>query len=559
MPEKRALVCGVADYDHLQQTNIPGALTAARAWAVRLESFGYQSKNILLLEDAQATKAAVLAKLQKMFEDSGQDDDVMFIIACHGTSIRRDDALGEEQGLVLYPEKGDELLDATLFGAEIAEVAKAAKHGEKTHFNVVIDACFSGGVNPPPLAAQDAGIAAVLRRAVPLRIIPPGGNVGAATTFLDSLREPRALPSKPSTVVIAAADATELAYEGQANDKQRWTFFSYAALKALDSDPNHSYFSLVDKGVTPYLPHQKPVCKGSRKNYHFARRTIREDIRRRDAAAAAPAASRTATNQVTLDVLILGISCFADARPGDAFKKRVLFPTDDLWYPSHSPHLAFLEVEEGDLLNDPGTIVGLSERYTRFGRIYRRFELTSHKITIDKIETQPLVETSAYHDHVPQMTMVQPALSKFPKAGCYLAKPPADLVAGYFDITYGVLGVRRVASYLSYFSPEPPNTWPRGYYAISPQLTLKINDVAPTIRVENLDNGFVSVVRLKPTATEISIGNLTAPTLAGDTKADDPPHDFKLFYNLAETPVDPMPVPSKPIGIETACIPVNWP
>src|SRR3954453_1073032 len=134
MPEKRALVCGVADYAHLQQTNIPGALTAARAWAVRLQRFGYQPQNILLWEDAQATKASVLAQLRRMFAASGEDDDVMFIIACHGTSIPRDAAVGEEQGLVLYPEEGNELLDATLFGPEIAEAAKAAEHGEKTHF-----------------------------------------------------------------------------------------------------------------------------------------------------------------------------------------------------------------------------------------------------------------------------------------------------------------------------------------------------------------------------------------------------------------------------------------
>jgi hypothetical protein len=558
MPVKRALVCGVPEYGHLNAPKIEGALTAAQAWATRLEQYGYQ--NVVPYVDSRVTKAWVLDKLQRMFEDSGPEDDVMFIIACHGTSITRNEAVGEEQGLVLYPKKGDTLLDATLFGPEIAEAAKAAKHGEKTHFNIVLDCCFGGGINPPPppLFANDEDIAAVLRRAVPLRIIPPGGNRGAATTFVDSLQEPLAHPSKPSTVVIAACGATELAYEGEAHDKKRWTFFSYAALEALNRNPNHSYHSLVYGGVDPdLLPFQNPECKGTRCNDLFARRTIQKPA---GAVVSHGTTAVSATPQVTLDVLILGISCIANPRTGGALKKRVLFPTDNLWYPSRPPHVGFLEVEEGDLLNDPGTIVGLSERYTRFGRNYRRFELTSHKITIDNIDTaQGFSDNDAYRNHVPQMKKVQPALSMYPKEKCYLPKPPADLVAGYFDITYGNLGVRRVSSYLSYFSPTPPNTWPPGYYAISPQLTLKINDVAPTIRVENLDTGFVSVLRLKPTVTEISIGNLTAPTLTGYTKQDDPPHDFKLFYNLAEEHVDPEPVPSRPLGIETACLPVGWP
>lgn len=566
MPVKRALVCGVPEYGHLQASKIPGASTAAQEWATRLERYGYQ--NVVPWIDSRVTKAWVLAQLRKMFEDSGPEDDVMFIIACHGTSIPRDDAGGEEQGLVLYPEEGDTLLDATLFGPEIAEAAKAAKHGEKTHFNVVLDCCFGGGINPPPppLLDRDEGLAAVLRRAVPLRIIPPGGSRGAATAFVNSLRETLAESSKPSTVVIAACGATELAYEGEANDGRQWTFFSYAALKALSNDPNHSYGSLVKDGVTPYLGFQHPVCEGDRCNYNFARRTIRQRPGgtvppAANTGAAAAVTSMTTTPQVTLDVLILGISCIANPQTGGPLPKRVLFPTDNLWYPSHPPHVAFLEVEEEDLLYDPGTIGGLSERYTRFGRYYRRFELSSHKITIDNIDTtQGFYEKSVYRDHVPKMKNVQPDLSTYPKADCYLEKPPADLIAGYFDIAYGILGVRRVASYLSYFSPPPPpNTLPNGYFAISPQLRVKINDEAPTIRVTNLDTGYVSKLILKPTATEISIGNLTAPTLAGYTKEDDPPHDSKLFYNLAVTPVDPMPVPSKPQGIETACIPVGWP
>jgi hypothetical protein len=564
-PQKRALVVGVAEYGNLGETKIPGALRSARAWRQQLLGYGYLSDNITLLEDARATKQSVLKELERLFKaadddgEAGKESDVMFLIACHGTSIPRDGATGEkQQGLVLYPTRGDTLLDATLFGDEIAATAAAAKHGDKIQFNVGLDACFSGGIHPPtPAAADDADLVRLSKRLVPLRIIAPGPAGEAPVSFVEQLSRPLEQHSRPSTVTIAACAANEDTYEGEGDDGKRWTLFSEAALQALGKNPDHSYRTLVEEGV--HLPDQTPMARGSRRNYHFARRTVRTIPARAQATHRAETAS-TLAQQATLDVLIVGISCIANAPDGAAIKKRVLFPTDNLWYPLLSPHLGFVEIEEGDLLYNPGTILGLSERYTRFGRSYRRFELSRHKITIDDIDpTQGYTVNDAYGDHVPQMLKVQPNLSEYPRPECYLDEPPASLVTGHFDITYGVLDVGRVASKQSEFKPTPPNTWPIGYPAISVQLRIKINAAMPTIRVQNLDTGIVSVAVLKPTAGEISIGNLSAPVLAGDLDSDDPPHDFKLFYNLAETDVDPKPVPNKPQGIETACTPVNWP
>jgi caspase domain-containing protein len=575
MPEKRALVCGVADYGHLKnQTDIPGALTSARAWAARLEEqYGYPKGNIDLWEDADATKSNVLTRLRELFATAAAGDDIMFIVASHGTSITRDDAVGEEQGFVLYPEDGDKLLDATVFGSDFADTASATEHGDQVHFNCVFDFCHSGGVQPTPPPTSDAHILGVLNRSVPQRIVPPGGSVGAAQLFVDDVDRRLSQPTRPSTVIIAAADANTLAYEGVPDATgERWTFFSWATLKALRSKPDHTYRTLVEQGVPPYLSIPKPVWRGSRRNYLFAQRVeapsqqaavAGQQARARlgsQAAASSSARSVAVTASTTLDVLIVGISCIAKGRgPRARQQKRVLFPTDNLWYPSHEPHVAFLELEEDDLLNDPGTIVGLSERYTRYGRNYRRFELNGHRISIDNIDTaQGFTEKDLYKKHVPPMTHVQPDLSEYPKQECYDDKPPASLIAGYFDISYGILSVRRVAAYELYFSPKPPTLVEAGYFAVSAQLSVKVNDPAPVIRVENLANGFVSPVRLKPTAREITIGNLTPSALLGDYD-DDLPHDFKLFYNLGEAPVDPMVVPNKTIGIETACIPVGWP
>lgn len=578
MPEKRALVLGVADYGHLKNhTPLPGALTSAKAWAARLEKqYGYPKGNIDLWQNAKATKKAVLKRLRELFAAAGKGDDITFVVISHGTSIKPNDAAGEKQGMVLYPNDGDTLLDATVFGSDLVDAASATEHGDQVHLNCVFDFCYGGGVQPAPPPMIDARTLHLLSVLVPQRIIPPGGSVGAAQSFVDDVDGPLAPPTRPSTVIIAAAEADKLAFEGvpeppkSGKPPTRWTIFSWAALKALDDRPNHTYRTLVEDGVTPYMNKkiQKPVWRGSRRNYLFAQRveppppppppppSARIALRR----ASSPASSVAVTGSTTLDVLIVGISCLANGQDPEVLQKRVLFPTDNLWYPSHEPHVAFLEIEEGDLLNDPGTIVGLSERYTRYGRNYRRFELNGHRISIDNVDpAQGFTVKDPYEKHVPQMIKVQPALSLYPREECYDDKPPTSLIAGHFDINYGVLTVRRVTPYELEFLPEPPNTWPDGHYAVSAELSVKVNESAVVIRVENLANGFVSPVRLKPTAREVTIGNVTTSVLLGDYGGDDLPHDFRLFYNLAEEPVDPIVVPNQPLGIETACIPVNWP
>jgi hypothetical protein len=157
------------------------------------------------------------------------------------------------------------------------------------------------------------------------------------------------------------------------------------------------------------------------------------------------------------------------------------------------------------------------------------------------------------------MTCVQPALSEYPKQECFDVKPPTSLLAGYFDINYGILSVRRVAPYTLQFLPKESTKVAEGYFAVAAQLSVKVTEPAPLILVENLANAFVSPIWLKPTAREITIGNVTAKALVGDYSDDDLPHDFKLFYNLAQYPVDPLVVPTQAQGIETACIPVTWP
>lgn len=270
----------------------------------------------------------------------------------------------------------------------------------------------------------------------------------------------------------------------------------------------------------------------------------------------------------TLRISIFGISCLADRRlnaqgnPIDTFQKRVLLPTDTFADATHPPHIPFVEIAELDLYNQPGTIPGLSERYIRNGVAYRRFELYGHRLWIENVDTTQGWSVSPVYDcRVAKMKQVLPTLDDRPDSACYRSDPPAELVSGYFDITYGSLGVGAIDAAYTSFAPTPPNTWPRRRLAIASVLDLEVTGTYPSFRIDPVTAtpGSGTLVRLQTDTVGISMGNLPLSDLTGQPSTDDPPHDFQMFYNLATTyPVDP-PLPTRPGGLDIACSNTNWP
>ena len=264
-----------------------------------------------------------------------------------------------------------------------------------------------------------------------------------------------------------------------------------------------------------------------------------------------------------LRISIYGISCLADPRkdaqgqPIDGFRKRVLLPTDTISDVHHPPHIPYVEIAEVDLDDDPSTVRGLSPRYSREGVVYRRFELSGHRVSIETLDVNQDWSVSPLYDfRVPKMKHVLPTLADSPKADCFLANPPASLIAGYFDITVGRLTTSDVdGEYTSFF---PQHSWP--HRRLARAAVLEVNVTSPTVRIEDASvPPVVTLIRLKADAAGISVGNLPVSDLSGCQTTDDPSHDFKMFYKLANPePVNP-PLPARPGGVNISCSNTNWP
>lgn len=268
----------------------------------------------------------------------------------------------------------------------------------------------------------------------------------------------------------------------------------------------------------------------------------------------------------TLRIEIFGIACFADQRIDgqgqiiDPFQKRVLLPTDNLTFvDGEPPHIPYVEIAELDLVNQPGTIPGLSDRYVRDSVAYRRFELTEHRIVLEDVDPgQGWDVADAYNYRVVKMKEVLPTLDDHPNDKCFYASPPSNLIAGYFDISYGRLNIGDIDSADTAFTNS---SWPKRRLAVSSLLEINVTGAYPAFRIHNVNQNpsVGTLVRLKTTNAGISIGNLPEDILLGGSR-DHFTRDFKMFYALAKTPVGPNPpLPTRPAALQLACSNTNWP
>jgi hypothetical protein len=268
----------------------------------------------------------------------------------------------------------------------------------------------------------------------------------------------------------------------------------------------------------------------------------------------------------TLRISIYGIACLVDARKNasgqriDPFEKRVLLPTDTIFDDSNPPHVPFVEIAELDLFNQPGTIPGLSDRYTRNNIAYRRFELYGQRLYVENVDTTQgwSVSSSLYDYRIIKMKEVLPWLDDRPRDECFDVDPSPELISGYFDISYGHLSIGNLDSMYTSFTKN--TSWKRRRLAVASTLEIEVTGTLPMLRIEdvNQNQGTGTLVRLNSDTAGISIGNLPKDNLEGRER-DNFTHDFWIFYKLArQEPVDP-PLPTRPGGLQISCSNTNWP
>src|SRR3954469_19752936 len=84
----RALCVGINEFETLPQSSwLNGCVNDADDVVATLRRHGYQSRNITVLGDAEATKAAVVSALTSMVRKSKPGDQLLFSYSSHGTQV----------------------------------------------------------------------------------------------------------------------------------------------------------------------------------------------------------------------------------------------------------------------------------------------------------------------------------------------------------------------------------------------------------------------------------------------------------------------------------------
>lgn len=175
----RALLIGINNYLRIGDLN--GCINDV--WNMRdllVRTFEYLPENISLLVDSSATKDRIKDRVNWLFNDVGDGDNLVFHFSGHGSFIR--DFSGDETERVLE-DQADELIclydmdwrdeKTYLIDDDLGAMFKALPAGAT--LKVVLDSCHSGTgtrneFGPPP------DLAPVTGRAVPITVNVYGGS-----------------------------------------------------------------------------------------------------------------------------------------------------------------------------------------------------------------------------------------------------------------------------------------------------------------------------------------------------------------------------------------------
>jgi|GEM_PF-4221079 len=265
-----------------------------------------------------------------------------------------------------------------------------------------------------------------------------------------------------------------------------------------------------------------------------------------------------------LTIRVTGICCHVDPRgPQDKFGKRVIIARNGhSHHGGHemTPHVPYLEVETADIASAPPS--DPNDVYTR-GPVteYRKFVLDGEEIIIDPIEeSQPFQVLDSFNELIPSMRKIAPSVPANPRGECFV--PNTSFVAGYFDMTAGVLIAGEREQLPTKFRPRPPVEWPDQRNAVSSHLLLRLKQNSPTvITLRSIASGATRKITLKVDTREITIGNQPLEDIEGRPRrsADQPGAHFRMFYDLGPIDGTIQPGPEEVSTAINGCMPTNWP
>lgn len=137
----RALLIGINDYPHVRR--LRGAVNDIETMRqVLLTRYGFSPDHIQVLRDQQATRAAILAALERLAQEAGPDDRVVIHFAGHGSQVQDqngDEADGWDETILPYDGRAEGIPDIT--DDELERILSRLKAKQAL---IVLDSCHSG-------------------------------------------------------------------------------------------------------------------------------------------------------------------------------------------------------------------------------------------------------------------------------------------------------------------------------------------------------------------------------------------------------------------------------
>lgn len=244
----RALLVGIGQYDQLKTGwgKIHGDKDIELLQPL-LKNQGFS--DIRTLTNENATKVAIVKELKLLAERSQPGDKIYFHFSGHGQPVRDDNKDEANSGkkydesLIPFDACRDNLkLGGTYEGQnhliddELAPLLDAIKRkiGKKGEFMVVIDACYSKGIQKDEVTEIDPDILRYSRGS-DQPFVPKPGN-----TYLANLPKPQEFSSGSEIIVITACGSDESNYEYKVTQKLRYGSLSYYISLLLKKDADFS-------------------------------------------------------------------------------------------------------------------------------------------------------------------------------------------------------------------------------------------------------------------------------------------------------------------------------
>ncbi len=237
-----ALVVGIANYQHIRP--LPTAVLKdaqdIHDLLTDIAYCGYQSDNVALILDGQATQSAIRQALADLARRSDAQSSILIYISSHGEYIESGSLAGEYLLPVDVKYTSDQsLVDGAISGKEFTQALHAIRARKIV---VIFDCCHAGGIGQP----KDAGAQEM--------------KTGLPEGYYETLKQ------GTGRVILASSRATELSWILPGAQNSLFTQHLLAGLKGgITSDDGliriFDLFEYVQPRVTADKSIQHPIFK----------------------------------------------------------------------------------------------------------------------------------------------------------------------------------------------------------------------------------------------------------------------------------------------------------